>query len=428
MKTEARSTASVPAGRAMPRDGRLDATLALKRDPYGYIRDQCGRLGSDAFQTRILLQRTICITGPQAAQLFYDPQHFMRKGAAPMRLQATLFGRGGVQGLDDAAHATRKAMFMHLMTPGRIGQLGDLFDEAWQVAMRRWAAAPQVELYAEVREVLTRAVCRWAGVPLPEAEVPLRTKQLSAMFDLAGAVGPWHWFSRYARLRAQQWCEGIIERIRAGQLEVPPGSAAHAVAHHVDVDGRRLDARTAAVELLNVLRPTVAVAVYIVQEALALHDFPECRAQLLDDGDGRYAGWFAQEVRRFYPFFPAAVARVRQDFDWQGWHFPAGRRVLLDLHGINHDPRAWHEPLRFQPGRFAAWDENPFTFVPQGGGNAATGHRCPGEWIAMELMRRAVRWLAGAMVYEVPPQELALDLRRLPAIPKSGFVIAVRGS
>lgn len=427
MNTDAHSAAA-SASRALPSDGRLDATLALKRDPYGYIRSQCKRLGSDAFQTRLLLQRTICITGPQAAELFYDPQRFMRKGAAPLRLQATLFGRGGVQGLDDAAHAVRKAMFMNLMTPARIGQLGDLFDEAWQAAMGRWAAAPRVELYAEVREVLTRAVCRWAGVPLPEADVPLRTRQLSAMFDLAGAVGPSHWFSRYARFRAQQWCGEVIEGIRAGRLDVPPDSAAHAVAHHAGIDGGRLDTRTAAVELLNVLRPTVAVAVYIVHEALALHDFPDCRAPLLDDADGRYAGWFAQEVRRFYPFFPAAVARVRQDFDWQGWHFPKGRRVILDLHGINHDRRAWPEPLRFQPERFAAWHENPFTFVPQGGGNAATGHRCPGEWIALELMQRAARRLAGGMAYEVPPQDLALDMGRLPAIPKSGFMIAVRGS
>jgi fatty-acid peroxygenase len=224
---------------------------------------------------------------------------------------------------------------------------------------------------------------------------------------------------------AQQWCGGVIEGIRAGRLDVPPDSAAHAVAHHVDADGRRLDARTAAVELLNVLRPTVAVAVYIVHEALALQAFPACRAPLRDDADGRYAGWFAQEVRRYYPFFPAAVARVRQDFTWQGWDFPKGRRVLLDLHGINHDPRAWHEPLRFQPERFATWNDNPFTFVPQGGGNAATGHRCPGEWITLELMRRAARWLAGGMAYEVPPQDLALDMTRLPAIPKSGFMIAV---
>jgi fatty-acid peroxygenase len=411
--------------RPMPRDHRLDSTLALKLDPYGYIRKQCERLGSDVFEARILLQPTICLTGPQAAELFYDPARFKRQGAAPLRLQATLFGRGGVQTLDDAHHANRKSLFMKMMIPERIRDLGDLFDDCWQLAAQRWAAAPRVELYGQAREVLTRAICQWAGVPLPERDVALHTGQLSALFDLAGAVGPSHWKSRWSRVRAQQWCGDIIERIRAGHLNVPSDSAAYMVAHHTDFDGNLLDTRTAAVELLNVLRPTVAVAVYIVHEALTLHDFPECKAALMDDPDGRHGEWFVQEVRRFYPFFPAAVAKVRHDFEWQGYRFPAGRRVLLDLHGINHDPRAWHMPGQFVPLRFAGWPENPFTFVPQGGGNATTGHRCPGEWITVELMKRAAKWLAGRMAYRVPVQELAINMRRLPAVPKNGVAIVV---
>jgi fatty-acid peroxygenase len=419
------TTAPAHASRPMPRDGRPDATLALKLDPYGYIRKQCERLGSDVFTARILLQPTICMTGPQAAELFYDRTRFMRKGAAPLRLQATLFGRGGVQTVDDGDHGNRKSLFMGMMTPARIRDLGDLFDDWWQLAARRWAAAPSVELYGAVREVLTRTVCQWAGVPLPEEDVARRTAQLSALFDLAGAVGPSHWTSRLARVRAQQSCGDVIDRIRSHHLNVPSTGAAYMVAHHTGVDGKLLDTRTAAVELLNVLRPTVAVAVYIVHEALALHDFPEYRAALMSDPDGRHADWFAQEVRRFYPFFPATVARVRTDFTWQGYRFPAGRRVLLDLHGTNHDPRGWHLPARFAPERFADWHENAFTFVPQGGGTAATGHRCPGEWMTVELMKRAARWLAGGMDYAVPPQDLMLNMRRLPALPKSGFMIVV---
>lgn len=50
-----------------------DSTLALIRDPYRFISDGCRRHQSDLFETRLLLQRTICMTGPEAARLFYDP-------------------------------------------------------------------------------------------------------------------------------------------------------------------------------------------------------------------------------------------------------------------------------------------------------------------------------------------------------------------
>lgn len=129
-------------------------------------------------------------------------------------------------------------------------------------------------------------------------------------------------------------------------------------------------------------------------------------------------------VRRFYPFFPAVAARVRRDFEWQGYPFPQGQRVLQDLYGTNHDPRAWDPPGAFQPERFRSWEENPFTFIPQGGGDHLVNHRCPGEWITVALMKVGVGFLAGGMAYEVPEQDLRIDRRRLPALPRSGFVIS----
>ncbi|WP_338666250.1 hypothetical protein VQH23_25910 (plasmid) [Pararoseomonas sp. SCSIO 73927] len=64
------------------------------------------------FEARLLLRRTICMKGPEAAALLCDVDRFGRRGAMPVRIQKTLLGRGGVQGLDDAAHRHRKAMFM----------------------------------------------------------------------------------------------------------------------------------------------------------------------------------------------------------------------------------------------------------------------------------------------------------------------------
>jgi fatty-acid peroxygenase len=412
----------------IPHDRWPDSTLALLADPYRFISERCRRYGSDLFQTRLMLRKTICMTGPESAALFYDEGRFTRTGVAPGWLQKTLFGKGGVQGLDGEAHRHRKEMFLSLMTPERVGRLGEIAADWFRTYTRKWAGMDNVVLYGEVNEILSRAVCEWASVPLAEPEVGRRTAELMAMFDRAATLSPAHLWARLARRRAERWIGDLIDDVRAGRLKPPEDSAAWVVAMHRDLKGEWLDRHTAAVELINVLRPTVAVSVFIVFAALALHQYPVCREKLAA-GEAGYADLFAQEVRRFYPFFPAVMAIVRHDFEWKGYRFPAGRRVALDLYGTNRDPRAWEEPEAFRPERFLRWDKSPFNFVPQGGGDHHRNHRCPGEWIAVELIKVASNFFAGGITYDVPEQDLRIDFARLPALPRSRFVIRnVRGS
>lgn len=74
-------------------------------------------------------------------------------------------------------------------------------------------------------------------------------------------------------------------------------------------------------------------------------------------------------------------------------------------------------------GRAAHWSGSPFDFVPQGGGDHYSGHRCAGEWITIELVKVAVRPLVARMDYDVPAQGLRVSLSRMPSMPASGFAI-----
>ncbi|MFJ8582399.1 cytochrome P450 [Micromonospora sp. NPDC093277] len=406
---------------SIPTDRSPESTLAFRREGYRFIGDRCDRHGSDIFQTRLLLQPTICLRGRPAAELFYDPARFVRHGAMPTLGQHTLTGVGGVQGLDDTAHRARKAMLLSIMTPAAIGRLGRLFDDEWRAHLPVWAKAGRVVLHDEVGRILTRAACAWAGVPLAGADVMRRTADLHAMIEAPAAIGPRHWRGLFGRRRAEQWVGDLVERVRHGGLPAPEGSALRVIAEHRDGQGRLLPRRIAAVDLLNIIRPTVAIDRFVVFAALALHDHPGWRERLR--GDDRAAEGFGHEVRRYYPLFPVAAARVRSSFQWQGHHFPEGRRVLLGLYATNHHPRLWPEPERFRPERFTDWPGDPFSLVPQGGGDHFTGHRCAGEWLTIELLKRAVTNLLSTMSYRVPPQDLALDLGRMPTLPASGFVI-----
>ncbi len=405
----------------LPRSHHWDSSIPLLRNPYGYIRQTCQELDTDLFETRLLLSKAICMTGPEAAGLFYTSKNLVRDGAAPKRVQWSLFGSGGVQTLDGPAHRHRKAMLLSILTsPERIDQLVRLVEELWRRDIESTAPEARVVLFERLQEILTRAACQWSGVYLSDDELPALQRELTALFDNAGDVGPKHWWSRLSRQTANRRIGEYIEEVRQGKVQVSEELPAYVIAHHRDLDGELLSNEIAAVELLNVLRPTVAVSVYMTFTALALHDYPEHRGRILGDEPDEVF-YFAQEVRRFYPFFPAVPALVSEDFRWQGYEFAKDTRVLLDLYGTNHDRRVWADPEHFYPQRFIRSDYGPYGFIPQGGGEHETNHRCPGEQITIELVELAARFLANEVHYDVPEQDLEVDDTRLPALPKSGF-------
>ena len=407
----------------IPNDKNPDSTMTLMLEGYNFISDRCRRYDSDLFETRLLLQKTICMTGPEAAELFYDSERFQRQGAAPQRLLKTLFGAAGVQGLDGETHRRRKRMFMSLMTPEAVSRLAELTSRCWLADIEEREGHKELVLFDHVRRVLCRAVCEWAGVPLPEEDVERRADEFEAMIDGSGGMGLRYRRGVRARKSSEDWIGGIIEQVRSGALRPPEDGALSLIAGHRDPEGNLLGPRVAAVEVINILRPTVAVSRYVVFAALALHRHPEYRGILQAGGEDDLEN-FVHEVRRFYPFFPFVAARVRKSFEWKGYPFPEGRRVLLDLYGTNHDHRTWETPQEFRPERFRRWNKSAWNFLPQGGGDHYENHRCAGEWITIELMKTAVKHLCRSMTYEVPMQNLQIRFSRIPAIPESRFVIA----
>lgn len=405
--------------RPIPKEQGLDHSLAFLREGYLYVPNRRKSFQSNLFETRLLGERAICLGGAEAAALFYDADKFVRQDAAPKRLLKTLFGEDGVQTLDGAAHAHRKKMFMSLMFPGNIERLTRLVSREWERALD--ATEDETVLYDMAQEVLMRAVCEWAGVPLGEHEVKQRTDEMRLLFESGTALGPKHIRGRAARSSAESWVRKMVEEVRTNRLLPNEQTALYEFSWHRDEAGELLPADVVAVEVINIIRPTVAVSIYVLFTVLALHQFPEARARLAyGETDST---WFVQEVRRFYPFFPVTAARVKQDFEWDGFAFEQGTFVLLDLYGTNHDPAHWTEPEQFNPDRFKGWTESPFTFIPQGGGDVDFGHRCAGEHVTIAIMRETIDVFLNRYRYEVPSQDLSYSFVDLPSLPKSGLVL-----
>lgn len=413
----------MPYREQMPIDKGLDHTVAFLREGYKFISNRAKQYHRDIFETRLLGgQKVICLIGKDAAELFYDNDKFKRHGAAPKRVLKTLFGQNGVQTLDDVKHRHRKNLFMSLMTQTRLQKVKDIFKEEWLQALQTWEKQNKIGLYDEARAVLTRTACRWAGVPLAISDQEQKMNELSAMFEGGGAVGPRYMRGKQDRQKAEQWVGKLIGQVREGKMQVDRETALYQIAMFKDQSGQLLPLSVAAVELINILRPIVAISVYIVFCALALYDFPYEKEKLASGGN-EAIHLFAEEVRRYYPFFPVTVARVREDFLWKGYDFKAGTLVLLDLYGTNHHPAIWEKPDEFMPERFRTREKNPFDFIPQGGGDYHRDHRCPGEWLTVDIMETALDLLANKMTYTVPQQNLHYSMKRMPSLPKSRFIM-----
>jgi fatty-acid peroxygenase len=219
---------------------------------------------------------------------------------------------------------------------------------------------------------------------------------------------------------ATLWACDLVRAARSPEA-AQRGDPVARVARWRDGDGAPLDEGAAATEVLNLLRPTVAIAVYVTFVALALHRHSRHRARVAEDAAFRLA--FVQEVRRLYPFFPAVAARTVAATVWREEEIAADTRAVLDLYGTCRDPAVWEEADAFRPERFLDWSGDLWALIPQGGGPRGETHRCPGEDITIRLMAFFAREFARAG-YEVATPDARPNYRAAPALPKGGFHIA----
>ena len=383
-----------------------DLMAQLTSGGYAALRKLWPDAQATAMPVRMAGRRALLVRGEDGVRLFYDTLLFRRRHAVPAVVASPLFGRGAVHGLDDHAHTHRKAVFLACLDSPGVAALVDAVDASWEHRESRWQPGQHVRVFDEAVEILGDAVLTWARVePRPG---PGAAPDLATMVEGFGSARVSEGVRRrLARRRCEAWAEAVA--VIGCQLT-----------RATDLDGAPLDERTAAVELLNLLRPTVAVAWFVAFAAVALAEHPELRDRLrTDGGEPAWREAFAHELRRAYPFVPVLAARARSSMTWQGHRLPQGHRLVLDVWGTNHVEKRWADPDEFRPERFVDETFTAFDFVPQGGGDPVDGHRCPGEPATVRILARCSQRLAD-LDYEVAPADRQFSMRRMPTRPPSG--------
>lgn len=84
-----------------------------------------------------------------------------------------------------------------------------------------------------------------------------------------------------------------------------------------------------------------------------------------------YTDQVIKETLRLYPPIHVGNRRAAEDVEVQGYHVPAGTRVMYSIYLTHRDKNHWENPAEFCPARFDRQAERSrpsFAYVPFGGG------------------------------------------------------------
>jgi fatty-acid peroxygenase len=93
-----------------------------------------------------MLRKAICMQGVEAAEQFYQPDRFTRRGALPLFALTLIQDLGSVMVMDGEDHRRRKEMFLSLMSSEAIARLAERTGFYWRNSVRKWEGKRQVVL------------------------------------------------------------------------------------------------------------------------------------------------------------------------------------------------------------------------------------------------------------------------------------------
>lgn len=403
---------------------KLTDVKDLMNKGYNLLQELREEVDAPVVKAQFLTKEITAIYGEEAARKFYDPENFKREGAMPKPVLKTLFGEGGVQTLDGEEHHHRKNYFMDLMSPDRMEAYHELL--AKNVSEELTKQHGEFELFDLANKVLFNTISEWSGINLEQYDSKTLEKLARNQISMiSGAVtSPIdHIKGIKDRNESEKWAQDLIEEARKHPVPGKEHLALYTFAHATDLEGELLPVEVAAVELLNIIRPTVALTVWVALMGHALYAEGNVYEEVKSNF-GELQDSFIQEMRRYYPFFPMLPAIAVSDVEIDGYVIPKDSFVVLDLYGSNHDERTIASPEQFDVKRYVGRAkeisyEEEYEMIAQGGGKFREMHRCAGEWITLHSLRVFSDQLVNQYEFTVPEQDWTIPMNQFPTYPNS---------
>ena len=379
-----------PGTRGLPVIGSL---LQMRRNPLAFLRRTQEQYGNVA--TVHLAGRTIVLFfRPEAAHFFLVEQaRSFTSGSGRVEMRR-LLGEGLLT-TDGEAHRQQRRQVQPAFHRRRVEGYAAIMVEQTRQMLARWRPGTQVDVARSLQELTLRIVVK----ALFNVDLQTQSAGLSEAFTAAIESRrplflpqvklnlPFTAYRRFLAARAtlDAFVYRLIAERRADGRDA--GDVLSMLLQSQDEEGSAMtdeQVRDQAMTLIAAGHETTSNALswtfYLldrnpVQREKLLAELQSAlagRPPALEDLPGLpYLDWVLNESMRIYPPAWTIGRRSSEAFDLEGYHFPAGTRVLFSQWVIHHLPDVWGDPDAFRPER---WDPAtgqkppPGAYFPFGGG------------------------------------------------------------
>ena len=421
----------------------LGQTLTMLKNGFAFVEEGARRHGP-IFQAKVFGKPTAIVSGPDASELFIDPDRVQRAGGMPPHIEA-LFGGRALPLLDGQEHRDRKRLVMAAFTEEALAAYLPAMQKLVADSAAGWSGDGERRLLEELKRLAIEAVMvTMLGIP----RGPVLDKVL-ADYALVGAGFaslpvplPGSAFTKAKKALAR--ILAVYERCYRERQAQPAQDGLSRILAARTESGRPITVDEAKMEVHHVVVAGLIVWAWFVEAILELDRRPDQKERLLAElvnlppgtltlpAVGRLHGLqiLSMEIRRLAPVIFVLFGKARRTFEFAGYTVPEGWQVFWGIRSSHIRPEVYRAPETFDPSRFdPPRDEHrahPHAFVPNGAGSV-TGHKCAGYEFAplllqvflIELYRRYDVTLA-------KPQNLELDWSRIPPEPRDGLRATVR--
>jgi retinoid hydroxylase len=419
----------------------LGETLAFVKDPFTFVRERRARYGR-VFRTNLLGRMTAVLIGPEPLEAFYDPANVMREGANPANIQTLFGGTGVINGLDGAAHASRKRSVTAALSREAVATYVPTMTRFVDGALARWASAGEIGWNDELKRLAIEtlgAVLASIESSADLAALVKRCELIAAAFIALPVPLPGTAYTKGVRAKDESIAY-YLELVRGHRAGSYDDGLARMLAAGTG-DGTALGDTEAAGELNHLFLAGFIVFAQFAATIVHLTQQPGIRARLVAEtaalpeaptaGDligNAYLMHVVDEVRRLTPIVPVVIGKARRAFVVDGFEIPAGWGVAAAVWHHDREAASFPQPERFDPDRFdapATHDVHPYTYAPQGAG-PPDGHRCPGFDLTTIFMALFTARLVRGYTWTLPEQDLAPNWALVPPAPRDGLRAVVQ--